>query len=130
MAAAVPIILKASAVFTTLTGALNVINGVGMLADGSVFPPKSQQSALADSQIRYLGAIMASAGLVAWWASNDIVERQVVLAIIGAGNFVGGLSRIMAGTKHGFVPNMKIAMWIELLLPAFVFIFGKSVGQW
>ncbi|TLD06830.1 hypothetical protein E2P81_ATG10497 [Venturia nashicola] len=102
MAAAVPIILKASAVFTTLTGALNVINGVGMLADGSVFPPKSQQSALADSQIRYLGAIMASAGLVAWWASNDIVEGRWCWRSLVPGTLLA----VLAGLWQG--PSMDL----------------------
>jgi hypothetical protein len=130
MAAALPSILKACALFTMGIGSLTVAYGENMLAGPTVFVPKSQSSALADSHIRYTGAIMASAGAVGWWASYDVAERTMPLAIVSAGAFAGGLARILAGLKHGFHPRMKLAMWLELIIPISVYAFGKIVGQW
>lgn len=130
MAAAIPGIIKACAVFTMFTGSLNVALGLGMLGGPTVFTPRSESSALADSQIRYLGAVMASASWIVWWASNNVPERQVPLAMLGVGAFAGGIGRLVAGIKHGFGPRMKIAMWIELVLPTVLYGFGKAVGQW
>lgn len=130
MAAAIPGIVKACAVFTMFTGSLNVAYGQNMLAGPSVFIPRSESSALADSQIRYLGAVMASASWIVWWASNDLSERQVPLAMLGVGAFAGGIGRLVAGVKHGFGPRMKAAMWIELVVPTLLYGFGKVVGQW
>jgi hypothetical protein len=130
MAAAVPVILKACALFSMMMGSLSVAYGENMLAGPTVFVPKSESSALADSHIRYTGAIMTSAAAVGWWASYDVPERTVPLAIVSAGAFAGGLARILAGLKHGFHPRMKLAMWLELVIPVSVYTFGKIVGQW
>ena len=101
-----------------------------MLADSSVFHPGSASSALADSQIRYLGGILASSGAVIWWASNDVSHRRVPLASIGLGIFAGGVGRWVAGVKHGFGPKMKVVMWAELVAPVVVYVSGKMAGQW
>jgi hypothetical protein len=130
MAAAVPGLLKACFLFGTMMGSLSVVYGENILAGPTIFIPKSESSALADSHIRYTGAIMASAGAIGWWASNDVAERTVPLAIVSAGAFAGGLARIFAGLKHGFHPRMKLAMWLELVIPVSVYTFGKIVGQW
>lgn len=130
MAAAIPNILKAYALFAFLTGTSNIAYGQSILADTSVFKPKSASSALADSQIRYLGAQFAVTGAIVWWVSYDVLERQVPLAIVGAGVVAGGVGRVIAGAKHGFEPRMKLAMWIELVVPTLFYGFGKVVGQW
>jgi hypothetical protein len=130
MAAALPTILKACGLFNMIMGSINVAYGQDMLAGPSVFVTGSGSSALADSQIRYLGAIMASSGAVIWWTSYDILQRQSPLAMLGAGVFVGGIGRFVAGLKHGFGPKTKLVMWLELALPSTVYIFGSAVGQW
>jgi hypothetical protein len=93
MATALPGILKACGLFNMIMGSINVAYGQSMLAGPSVFITGSASSALADSQIRYLGAIMASSGAVIWWTSYDILQRQLPLAMLGAGVFVGGGGR-------------------------------------
>jgi hypothetical protein len=79
MAVAIPGLLKACALFDMMVGTMHVAYGQHMLADQSIFVTGSKSSALADSQIRFGGAIMASFGAVAWWASYDISQRQVPL---------------------------------------------------
>lgn len=101
-----------------------------MLADSSIFPIGSASSALANSQIRYLGGILAGSGAVVWWASNDILHRRVPLASVGLGVFAGGLGRWVAGVKHGFGPKMKVVMWVELVVPVVLYLSGRVAGEW
>lgn len=130
MAAAIPTILKGYALFAFLMGSSNVVYGENMLGDTTLFKPKSATSALTDSQIRYLGAQFAATGAIAWWVSNNVLERKVPLAIVGAGLVAGGLGRLRAGLKHGFGPRMKAAMGIEVVLPVVFWVFGKVVREW
>ena len=130
MASTIPTILKGCALFNLTMGTLNLTLGQTMLADSSVFHPGSPSSALADSQIRYLGGILAGSGAIVWWASNDIPRRQVPLAILGVGVFTGGCSRFLAGNKHGFGPNMKTLMLVEMVVPMVVYLFGNVADQW
>lgn len=130
MAAAVPGILKACAFFDIVVGTMHVAYGQYMLADQSVFVLGSETSALADSQIRFGGAIMASSGALAWWASNNIPQRKVPLAILGVGVFAGGFGRFLAGNKHGFGQSMKNLMLVEMVVPVVVYFFGNVAKQW
>jgi hypothetical protein len=130
MAAAIPGILKACAFFDIVVGTMHVAYGQYMLAGQSIFVVGSETSALADSQIRFGGAIMASSGVLAWWASNNISQRQVPLAILGVGVFAGGCGRLLAGNKHGFGPNMKTLMLVEMVVPVGLYLFGKVADQW
>jgi hypothetical protein len=130
MAAAIPGVLKACAFFDMVVGTMHVAYGQYMLADQSTFVVGSETSALADSQIRFGGAIMASSGLLAWWASNDIPRRRMPLAILGAGVFTGGCGRFLAGNKHGFGPNMRTLMLVEMVVPVVVYLLGNLADQW
>jgi len=109
---------------------MHIAYGQSMLADQSTFVVGSETSALADSQIRFGGAIMASSGVLAWWASNNISQRKAPLAILGAGVFAGGFGRFLAGNKHGFGPNMKTLMLVEMVVPVAVYLFGNVADQW
>lgn len=130
MASTIPTILKGYAIFAFLMGSSNVLLGENMLGDSTLFKPRSATSALTDSQIRYLGSQFAATGAIVWWVSNNVLERQVPLAIVGAGLVVGGLGRLRAGVKHGFGPRMKVAMGIEVVGPTLFYLFGKAVGEW
>ncbi|KAM0708506.1 hypothetical protein Q7P35_005158 [Cladosporium inversicolor] len=130
MTSSLPTILKGCALFNLTMGTLNLTLGQNMLADTSVFTPGSSSSALADSQIRYLGGILAGSGAIVWWASNDILHRRVPLACVGLGIFAGGLGRWVAGLKHGFGPKTKVVMWVELVAPVVLYLSGRVAGQW
>jgi hypothetical protein len=130
MTSSLPNILKACALFNLTMGTLNLTLGQNMLAGPSVFHPRSPSSALADSQIRYLGGVLAGSGVIVWWASNDILHRRVPLASVGLGIFAGALGRWVAGVKHGFGPKTKMVMWVELVAPVLLYISGRVAGQW
>jgi hypothetical protein len=130
MTSSIPTILKGCALFNLTMGTINLTLGQNMLADSTVFTPGSTSSALADSQIRYLGGILASSGAVIWWASNNVAQRRVPLASIGLGIFAGGVGRWVAGSKHGFGPKTKLVMWVELVAPVVLYVSGRVSGQW
>jgi hypothetical protein len=130
MTSSIPTILKGCALFNLTMGTINLTLGQNMLADSTVFTPGSTSSALADSQIRYLGGILASSGAVIWWASNNVAQRRVPLASIGLGIFAGGVGRWVAGSKHGFGPKTKLVMRVELVAPVDLYVSGRVSGQW
>jgi hypothetical protein len=130
MASTIPTILKGYAIFAFLMGSSNTLLGENMLGDSTLFKPRNATSALTDSQIRYLGSQFAATGAIVWWVSNNVLERQVPLAIVGAGLVAGGLGRLRAGVKHGFGSKMKFAMVVELVGPTLFYIFGRVVGEW
>ena len=130
MAASIPTLLKGYAIFAFLMGSASTVLGNNMMGDSTLFKPKSTSSALTDSQIRYLGSHFAATGAIVWWASNNLLERKVPLAICGAGLVAGGFGRLRAGLKHGFGPNTKAAMNVEIFVPTLFYIFGKVVGEW
>jgi hypothetical protein len=66
MTSFLPTTLEACALLNLTMGTLNLALGQNMVAGPSVFGPKSPSSALADSQIRYLGGILASSGVIVW----------------------------------------------------------------
>jgi hypothetical protein len=130
MASTIPTILKGYAIFAFLMGSSNTLLGENMLGDSTLLKPRNATSALTDSQIRYLGSQFAATGAIVWWVSNNVLERQVPLAIVGAGLVAGGLGRLRAGVKHGFGSKMKFAMVVELVGPTLFYIFGRVVGEW
>lgn len=127
---ALPTILKAFSLFTMTVGTLYTATGTNMLASASTFPIKTESSALADSQIRFFGGVMVGTSATIWWASNDLYERQVPLANIGAGFAAGGLGRALAGSKHGYGRNMWLYMWAEAVGVVFIWGLGRWVGEW
>ena len=124
------VLVKSASAFVLAMGSLSVLNGTRLLGNSSVFVPKTQSTALAESQIRYFGGMGAALGAIGWWAASDLPVRLVPLAIAGMGPFVGGLGRGLAGWRHGFGEGMWGAMWAELVIPVVVWGVGRGEGVW
>lgn len=129
-ATATTLLIKSASAFVIAINASNLLLGTRLLGDSRIFTPKTQATALAESQIRYLAAMGAALGFVAWWSTGNLQERQVPLAIAGLGPFVGGLGRGLAGFKHGFGEGMWGAMVAELAIPVGVWGVGWVQGVW
>ncbi|KAM0715173.1 hypothetical protein Q7P37_009638 [Cladosporium fusiforme] len=128
---AIPTVLKILSLAATAMGSGNLLLGSRMVGASSIFHPKTPVTALAESQIRYLGGVFASTGAIIWWISDDVGARLFPLAALGSGIVVGGLGRAIAGWKHGFPQeNVRQAMWIEFVLPAAFWAYGRVKGVW
>ena len=132
MSTTTTLLIKSSSAFVLLINSLALLTGTRVLANpkSNTFIPKTTSTALAESQIRYLAGMAAALGAIAWWASNDIPNRQVPLAIAGMGPFVGGLGRGLAAWKHGFGRGRQGAKWAELGIPVAVWGVGRGEGVW
>lgn len=124
-------ILKSLSLAATGLGSTNLLIGTNFISTSAIFRPQTPSTALAESQIRYLGGAFAGLGPILWWISENLPERLFPLACIGAGIFVGGIGRAVAGWKHGFhQDNVKRAMWVELVAPVVFWVFGRGKGVW
>ena len=102
-----------------------------MLGGEAVFPAASASTAVADSQIRFLGSVWAGYGVMLWWASNSLKTRRVPLALLGGIMFAGGLGRTLSALKHGFGAEWtRIALWAELIGPGALYLVGWIQGVW
>jgi hypothetical protein len=126
------LLIKSASAFILSINSLAILTGTRILANPktNIFVPKTQSTALAESQIRYLAGMAAALGAVGWWASGDLQTRRVPLAMAGMGPFVGGLGRALAAWKHGFGDGMKAAMWAELAIPVVILGWGWGEGVW
>ena len=118
--AQLPTFLKVSSAFAMLTGTADVLLGTRMIESGSgaSFPIDSAAAVLADSQLRFLGAMWAGYGAILWWVSCDLRERRVPLAILGGVMVAGGAGRAISGALHGFSSRLWLGLMVgELLIP-------------
>lgn len=130
---AIPTLLKLLSLFITSMGSANLLLGTRVIGGGKplLFPPKTPATALAESQIRYMGGVFAGAGPILWWISRDVGERLFPLGCLCGGIFVGGLGRALAARVNGFGgENARWAMWIELVGPVALWVYGWGKGVW
>ncbi|EED21880.1 conserved hypothetical protein [Talaromyces stipitatus ATCC 10500] len=113
-------IIKAFSLFSMITGSMDVLSGVSLIASmsGSSLTGTPTSLALADSQLRFLGAMWAGYGAMLWWASNDPQTRRFPLAMLGGILFVSGIGRVISGLSRGFNATwVKVATVVELVGP-------------
>lgn len=129
---AIPTLLKLLSLFITSMGSANLLLGTRVIGGTStLFPAKNQATALAESQIRYMGGVFAGAGPILWWISRDVEGRLFPLGCLCGGIFVGGLGRALAARLHGYgKENARWAMWAELVGPVALWVYGRGKGVW
>ena len=122
-----PPILKTFSVFALATGTAATFKGLNSVL--SYFPSNptpttliaSPPSILGDSNFAYFGAMWASYGGILWWTSNDLEERKVPLAILGAFMVLGGVGRGFSAWRFGFSHGAaKVATVLEFVGPAVI----------
>ena len=84
------------------------------LADGG-YP------AAIDNQFRYLSAIYLLVTMLLWWTIPKVETHGMVLALVCAAIFIGGLARFLSYTSVGPGSDEQFAgMIIELCVPVFL----------
>lgn len=121
MDATIPLLLKATALFTLTMGTLNTLVPHRMIASASSSPytVATPSQTLADSHLRYWAAAWASTGAILWWASDNLEARRAAVVIVAWGNIAGGVGRLLSGWRHGMKPKgmLRTITALEIGLP-------------
>jgi len=104
------IVLAVLGLIPILTGGLSIILGVGALSvvGGSV-PSEAINNVAIDSDIRFLGAIWFSIGVILYWVIPSIDKQTTLFRLLIGGIFLGGLGRLLSALSVGIPPIQFIA---------------------
>ncbi|KAF4944778.1 hypothetical protein FGADI_12458 [Fusarium gaditjirri] len=118
--------LKIFAIFSMFTGTFDMITGHKLVipeSERALLPTRTL--AFVDNQLRFLGAIWSGYGMILWWASSNLQERKIPLALLGIAMVLAGIGRLTSGLSLGWTPSwLKIATAVELVVPPLVYLFG------
>jgi len=94
---------------------------LGVVQGAAFFMPEGGYPAALDNQLRYLSAIYLLVTLLLWWTIPKIETHGVVLALLCAVIFLGGLARFLSQSTVGPGLETQFAgMIFELCTPIFL----------
>ena len=84
--------------------------GVGaLLVVGGSVPSEAINNVAIDSDIRFLGAIWFSIGVILYWVIPAIDKQTTLFRLLIGGIFLGGLGRLSSALLIGIPPTQFIA---------------------
>ncbi len=108
----------ALALFSLIPLAFSVL---GIVQGAAFFMPDGGYPAALDNQLRYLSAIYLLVTLLLWWTIPKVEQHGVVLALVCAVIFLGGLARFFSHSTIGPGLETQFAgMVFELSTPVFL----------
>ncbi|MEL6414376.1 MAG: DUF4345 domain-containing protein, partial [Pseudomonadota bacterium] len=94
---------------------------LGIATGASYFMPDGGYPAAIDNQFRYLSAIYLLVTMLLWWTIPNVEKQGMVLALVCAAIFIGGLARYFSYSTVGPGSDEQFAgMIIELCVPVFL----------
>jgi hypothetical protein len=111
--------LKVLAVGIALAGASHVLMGpTADLMLGVKLPASTVIEPSLDSQNRFYGAIFTLYAALLWLAANDLPRYRIVLRLVLAWFFIGGLMRLVSLALRGWPSEMILLLTLlELVVP-------------
>ena len=95
-----------------------LVSILGITQGTARFVPESAIAADFDSHYRYITGYYFSLSLIAWWIIPNIEKHTILLRIICAGIFLGGIGRLVSIFQVGIPQSSAIGFTIlELVLP-------------
>ncbi|MEM7761338.1 MAG: DUF4345 domain-containing protein, partial [Cyanobacteria bacterium P01_A01_bin.40] len=95
-----------------LVSILGITQGAGRLISESAITPNF------DSHYRYVTGYYISLSLIVWWIIPQIEKHKMLLRIICAGIFIGGIGRLLSMFQVGLPSAPAIGFTVlELVLP-------------
>lgn len=95
-------VLKGLAAITVLVSLLHVLLGPGAeVLLGAQIPPEVRQDPVLDSQNRFYGMIFMGYGALLYLCSTNLKRHAVLLRILCAFIFAGGLARLLSMLVYG-----------------------------
>ena len=94
---------------------------LGIATGAAHFMPDGGYPAAIDNQFRYLSAIYLLVTMLLWWTIPKVETHGMVLALVCAAIFIGGLARFLSYSSVGPGSDEQFAgMIIELCVPVFL----------
>ena len=98
------------------TGAVDSVNGVGLLTLGGARLGGAANDPMLNSQIGFWGAIWFGFGIILWRASSHLRSEVELFRMLCGTVALSGLARLYAAFVHGLPgPVLTAAMMVELL---------------
>ena len=94
---------------------------LGIATGAGNFMPEGEFPAAIDNQFRYLSAIYLLVTMLLWWTIPNVERQGVILALVCAAIFIGGLARFLSYSTIGPGSDEQFAgMIVELCVPIFL----------
>jgi hypothetical protein len=111
-----------------LTGGLDLTLGASALnIAGASVSPEVLSNAVLDSQIRFLGAIWFSMGIVLYWILPSIEKQTTLFRLLMGGIFLGGIGRLTSVFLVGIPPSHLIAATVLELIGMPLLVLWQSL---
>ena len=98
-----------------VTGAIDIVNGVGLLIVGGAHLQSVARDPVLNSQVGFWGAIWFGFGIVLWRASSHLRDEADLFRLLSGIIALSGLARLGAAFAYGLPgPELTVAMMVEL----------------
>lgn len=99
-----------------VTGAVDIVDGVGLLALAGARLESVANDPVLNSQVGFWGAIWLGFGIILWRASSHLRDEADLLRLLCGTVVLSGLARLGSAFAHGLPgPVLTIAMSRELI---------------
>ena len=124
------IVLKILGLSIFLVGGLHL--ALGLRAD-ALLDPTISEAAIAnptlESQNRFFGVAFTLYGALLWLVASDIARYDVVLRVMLAVFFAGGLARLVAWVQYGAPTAPTVGLLaIELVAPPLLYLWRRRLA--
>lgn len=124
------IVLKILALSIFLVGALHLALGLraDALLDASISEATIANPTL-ESQNRFFGVAFTVYGALLWLVASDLTRYEIVLRMMLAIFFAGGLARLVAWAQYGAPTAPTIGLLaIELVAPPLLYLWRRRLA--
>ena len=109
------IAVRALCIIPFVTGVIDIINGVGLLAFGGAHLESVASDPVLNSQVGFWGAIWFGFGVILWRASSHLRDEVGLFRLLCGTIALSGLARLGAAFAYGLPgPVLTVAMAVEL----------------
>ena len=99
-----------------VTGAIDIVDGVGLLTFGGAHLESAASDPVLNSQVAFWGAIWFGFGVILWRASAHLRDEADLFRLLSGTIALSGLARLGSAFAHGLPgPVLTVAMLVELV---------------
>lgn len=113
---ALKIAVRTLCIIPFVTGAIDLVDGVGLLILGGAHLQGVARDPSLNSQVGFWGAIWFGFGVILWRASSHLQDEVDLFRLLCGTIALSGLARLVSVFAYGLpVPVLTVAMIVELV---------------